>query len=420
MNFADAQNLLGVPRYVSEVELRKKYLALVKIHHPDVNIDKKRANKLTSDINEAYEVVLECREQEKWSNKGSETKTVDGSLGNNGNANHQTRVDENYGIWEKQSKQTPLSKNPFWQSTFVSNFDFTPECFCFIGLTTRFPSEQQAKESYNKEIESYHPRRFGNSQQSFERCKYISLAYLAVCKIRDAEEWCRTDENRKCKAFEKDIDFVEEGDEPADKNYRYKSEKAHTDTRPKSSPKSVGNTFFDYTDRQQKDAMIFMVCFFGVLILLGLGIEGCQELNRKNISVDVKGDSLKKSDVTTKTRGLNEILELSFIKSTVTQIIETEMRKVLKSDTPFVRKLNLNYDGVRFKISDSLHGGACVVVFKGVEIPVDFSFNIKTDILVQEGKKYSSSIFHVEWSVPEILGVTIPSTHSIDLGPFVR
>lgn len=125
MNYTDAQNLLGVPRYVSQVELRKKYIALIKIHHPDVNADKKRANKLTSDIIEAYEVFLKHRDQEKWKEKDTETKTANGSFGNNKNANHRSQPEENYGIWEKQSKQTPLSKNLFWQSTFVSNFDFT-------------------------------------------------------------------------------------------------------------------------------------------------------------------------------------------------------------------------------------------------------------------------------------------------------
>lgn len=110
MNYTDAQNLLGVPRYVSQVELRKKYIALIEIHHPDVNADKKRANKLTSDIIEAYEVFLKHRDQEKWKEKDTETKTANGSFGNNKNANHRSQPEENYGIWEKQSKQTPLSK----------------------------------------------------------------------------------------------------------------------------------------------------------------------------------------------------------------------------------------------------------------------------------------------------------------------
>ena len=55
MNLKEAQDLLRVDRYISQKDLKKRYISLIKIHHPDVNLDKKRANRLTADIIEAFE-----------------------------------------------------------------------------------------------------------------------------------------------------------------------------------------------------------------------------------------------------------------------------------------------------------------------------------------------------------------------------
>ena len=262
MNFHDAQNLLGVPRYASRIELKKRYITLIKIHHPDINTDKKRANKLTSDINEAYEVFLKHRDQEKWKEKGAETKTTSRAFDNNKNANRRSQHEDNYGIWDKQSKQTPLGKNPFWQSNFVSNYSFTPECFCFIGITSRFPTETQVKEAYHKAIDSHHPRRFYDSPESFERCKFISLAFVAVCSIRDAEKWSHNGGVQSYQEF-RNVKVEPRNDSEVKNNIRPKENEF----------RSLGSAFLrmlisKFSEDGLGEALKFLFIFIGVLVCL--------------------------------------------------------------------------------------------------------------------------------------------------------
>jgi hypothetical protein len=186
MNLKEAQDLLGVDRYVSQKDLKKRYISLIKIHHPDVNLDKKRANRLTVDIIEAFEYLKQLRESEEWA-KSDSTGSQQGSKGEQKHKGNQNKYSDD--DWESEAINTPLDLNPFWDSASVFNYELLPECFDFLDIKNRFPDKNEIIELYGKLIERHHPSNNSNDTAAYERCRYIHLAYSAAISIRDQEGW---------------------------------------------------------------------------------------------------------------------------------------------------------------------------------------------------------------------------------------
>ena len=51
-------NILGISMPINVNNIKKAYKKLVKIFHPDVNKDSKKAEKRFKEINEAYKILL--------------------------------------------------------------------------------------------------------------------------------------------------------------------------------------------------------------------------------------------------------------------------------------------------------------------------------------------------------------------------
>lgn len=68
--FKDYYAILGVPRNASEEEIKKAFRKLARQYHPDVAKDKKSAEEKFKDINEAYEVLGDPANRQKYDRLG--------------------------------------------------------------------------------------------------------------------------------------------------------------------------------------------------------------------------------------------------------------------------------------------------------------------------------------------------------------
>jgi hypothetical protein len=218
MDLDQAQVLLGVPRFVSQKDLRKKYLSLIKIHHPDVNADKKRSNKLTADIIEAFEYLNRYREAERWAEVDLRGAQQESKREPQNNRNQKKYPDDD---WESEIINTPLDLNPFWDSTSVSNYDILPECFYILEIKNRFPDKNEILELYGKLIQRHHPSNNSNDTSAYDKCKYIHLAYFAAISIRDQEGWLQESSRKSTDSSnEENVDSSESSFQSASTNSR--------------------------------------------------------------------------------------------------------------------------------------------------------------------------------------------------------
>ena len=218
----EALDLLGVDKHVSQKDLKKRYISLIKIHHPDVNLDKKRANRLTADIIEAFEYLNRYREAEQWSEFDSSATQQDSEGKYENNSQQKSDPDDD---WESEIINTPLDLNPFWDPSSVFNYDLMPECFNFLEIENRFPEKSAILELYGKLIQRYHPSNNTNDTSAYEKCRYIHLAYYAAISIRDQEGWAQ-------ESFQKQTD--DSNDENFDSN-KSNFQSAHTNAQTENS-----------------------------------------------------------------------------------------------------------------------------------------------------------------------------------------
>src|SRR4029077_11357975 len=68
--FRDYYAILGVPRNASEEEIKKAFRKLARQFHPDVAKDKKAAEEKFKEINEAYEVLGDPANRQKYDRLG--------------------------------------------------------------------------------------------------------------------------------------------------------------------------------------------------------------------------------------------------------------------------------------------------------------------------------------------------------------
>jgi curved DNA-binding protein len=70
--FKDYYAILGVPRNATEEQIKKAFRKLARQYHPDVAKDKKGAEEKFKDINEAYEVLGDLANRQKYDRLGME------------------------------------------------------------------------------------------------------------------------------------------------------------------------------------------------------------------------------------------------------------------------------------------------------------------------------------------------------------
>ncbi len=71
MEYKDYYKVLGVPKTVSEADLKKAYRKLAREWHPDMNKDKPHAEEKFKEINEAYQVLSDKDKRAKYDQFGS-------------------------------------------------------------------------------------------------------------------------------------------------------------------------------------------------------------------------------------------------------------------------------------------------------------------------------------------------------------
>lgn len=275
MDFKEAQELLSVTRYVSKMDLKKRYIHLIKLHHPDVNADKTRANKLTAEINDAYQTILNFRERESWNDSDPTQRSQNFESGSTRSSKQKPEQQPQENSWENDNKNIPFGENPFWDSSQAFNYDLVPESFLFLEINTRFPSKEFLQQAYTCLIYKYHPSRNPSDPDAFEKCKNIHLAYLAAQAIRAHENWS----SKATEDYENDSDneYAELDSEynphqnssnrynPRQDSYRYRANRqSEYQTSPKL-PKSEA-------PRKESSGgsgwweIIFVLAFVGVLV----------------------------------------------------------------------------------------------------------------------------------------------------------
>ena len=209
MNLKEAQDLLKVDRYISQKDLKKRYISLIKIHHPDVNLDKKKANRLTSEIIEAFEYFKDYREAEQWVEMDA-SKAQEKSTGQEQENNSYYQNSYSEDDWESAIDKTPLEQNPFWDSTLIFNYDLIPECLICLEIDTRFPNEKLVLKSYKDLIRKHHPSQNPKDSSAIEKCRNIYLAFAASINLREQEGWSQmgfNDEASESNQMDSDQDY---------------------------------------------------------------------------------------------------------------------------------------------------------------------------------------------------------------------
>src|ERR1700730_13157243 len=72
VEFKDYYKVLNVPREASSEDIKKAFRKLARQYHPDVAKDKKGAEEKFKDINEAYEVLGDPANRQKYDRLGME------------------------------------------------------------------------------------------------------------------------------------------------------------------------------------------------------------------------------------------------------------------------------------------------------------------------------------------------------------
>ena len=75
VQYKDYYEILGVPKTASDDEIRKAFRKLARTHHPDVAKDKKTAETKFKEINEAYEVLGDPRNDKSTNTLGADWET---------------------------------------------------------------------------------------------------------------------------------------------------------------------------------------------------------------------------------------------------------------------------------------------------------------------------------------------------------
>ena len=71
MDYKDYYKVLGVPKTISDADLKKAYRKLAREWHPDINKDKPHAEDKFKEINEAYQVLSDKEKRAKYDQFGS-------------------------------------------------------------------------------------------------------------------------------------------------------------------------------------------------------------------------------------------------------------------------------------------------------------------------------------------------------------
>ena len=75
VQYKDYYETLGVPRSASVADIKKSFRKLAREYHPDVAMDKKRAEEKFKEINEAYEVLSDPEKRKKYDELGANSKS---------------------------------------------------------------------------------------------------------------------------------------------------------------------------------------------------------------------------------------------------------------------------------------------------------------------------------------------------------
>ncbi len=124
MSVPDFYKILGVEKNTTPEELKKKYRALAKKHHPDANKGSKKAEENFKKISLAYETLKDDKKRREYDRKRAERARKKRSRPQQGARTSSSRYEGNKG-YDFSDFQTPRDEEPF-RSTGRPE-DFTPD-----------------------------------------------------------------------------------------------------------------------------------------------------------------------------------------------------------------------------------------------------------------------------------------------------
>ena len=150
MEYKDYYKVLGVPKTVSDADLKKAYRKLAREWHPDMNKDKPNAEEKFKEINEAYQVLSDKEKRAKYDQFGSSWQQYQQRGGR--------PEDFDYGPWRQPSggtsyrTMTPEEMNDLFGGSGLGDFsDFFETLFGgrggFGGSTNTRAKPRQSQQS---------------------------------------------------------------------------------------------------------------------------------------------------------------------------------------------------------------------------------------------------------------------------------